>query len=77
MTKPFNLDEFIAFCREKGNEHYNPADMHTCALAQYGFKLVTSFNCEGQGVPIQVYHCAVLGRHYTFSSLALALEELQ
>lgn len=79
MTKPFNLDAFIAFCREKGTQFYEPGDYDTCALAQFGFPGLTSADTVSAGVPLNVYIEAVSGdgREKTFVELAGKLESIR
>lgn len=76
--KQFDLDAFITFCRAKGKEAYNASDIYTCALAQFGFPGVATFDNESYGISDAVYNRVVASEtQTTFDQLVARLESLQ
>jgi hypothetical protein len=73
--KPFNLDEFIEFCRSKGNRDYDPSDVNRCALAQFGFPRLHFYRVRGNITLENVYFATTSLSN--FAALTARLEAIR
>jgi len=70
----FDIQGFINFCKNKGDEKYNADDSCGCPLGQYGYPGMHANNIHLHGIPYAVYFMVAHDGIDNFHGLATVLE---